>query len=335
MPQITLKKTWLSAFAITDWVTYTTVEQRTAATLWNMKRMLVATGWSVTQSSNGTALGTGAGDNWLSAANVIYGLAGAAHSWAVLQNAAFMPGFAVILDRGPTASQADNLNARFGACTQGYLMNGTHLVSPTANGVEAVRDNVVFVDPVRDCRGTTLLYSSDSQCFRFFNTHYGYSGDNFGFFSSYGSAVITIERPANVHAVWIDPFVLTAFAAVSGSGGGGWTYSPSGSWRSSVTVIEGKVISLLMSSLMGDSKWVGWMSSNTGVAANGASLLYPIFYEGYSNGVVGVLGRAVDLYAAPAAHIACFRYPTVGNPVGLIRMGCMATGAPNGIVEVA
>jgi hypothetical protein len=336
VPQITLKKTWLAAAIPTDWVTHTTTLLRTAATLLNMKRMLVSAGWSVVQSSNGTVLGTGAGDYWLSVSDVIYGIAGTPHSWVVLQNAAFMPGFSVILDRGPTTSQVDSINARFGACAQGYAMNGTRMLSPTANGVEAVRDNVNFVDVVLDCTGTTLLYSSDSQCFRFFNTHCGSCGDDFGFFSSYGGAVITLERPANVHAVWTDPFVLAAFAAVSGvmSGGGGWTYNPAQSYRGCVAVVESRMINLLMSSMMGDTRWVGWTPMASGVSANGASLLYPIFYEGYTNGVVGVLGRAVDLYSAPCTHAACFRYATVGNPVGLIRMGCMATGAPNGIVKV-
>jgi len=336
VPQITLKKTWLSA-SRRSLETSMTSDLRMANMLLNMKNLLVSVGWSVTQSSNSTVLGTGLGDYWNVPTDVVYGIAGTAHSWVVLQNAVFMPGFEFMLDRGPTTYVVEYYTIKVRACAQGYNTNGTHLVSPTAKGPEVLRDDFNFCDLPTDCRGTTMLYSSDSQCFRLFNTHQGYCGDNYGYFGAYGGAAITLERPVNVNAAWTDPFVLMAFNAVTGvgrGGGGGWSYNQAQSYRYSLTVINSKVVNLSLSVLMGDTRWVGRTPLTNGVDAKGASLLYPVFLNGYSNGMFGVLGRVADLYMAPVSHIACFRYPTVGNPLGLIRMGCLATGAPNGIVKV-
>lgn len=338
MPQITLKKTWLTAATPIDYFTDTTVQMRTASTMLAYKNLLVGAGWVVEQSSNGTPGGTGSGDHWATRADLLYGLAGVAHAWAVLSNVGFLAGFQILLDYGPATNNTNKGNANFGACPSGYNTDGTYQVRPTAAGVEALLADKVFFDPQQYSYGTTLLYSADAQCFRLFTTMNGYCGDNFGSYSAYGGAVIMIERPLNPDDAWTNPFVLCVYQAQSGSLGG-WSYQTvSDSNLYARAIVKGVSCVMVLSTNMGrgnlSARWFCRTVRHAGAATNGSVDFYPMFFLGESGQAVGILGRAADLFAAPLHHINCMRYPTVGNARGLIKLGSMATGCPDAIVEV-
>ena len=335
--QISLSKTWLTSASWRDYLVETTAVLRSAGTILAYKNLLVGAGWTVEQSSNGTALGTGAGDHWTTISDVITAIAGSAHSWAVLSNATFLPGFQVLLDYGPSALVTYRWTANFGACSTGYNSDGTYLVRPTAAGTEALFSDVVFADPPEyGVSGTTLLYSSDNQCYRLFTTHNGYCGDNYGGETAYGGSVITIERPLNPDDAWTNPFVFGVYFASTGTAGG-WSYATiSNDATVCKTVINSRSTPLVISSFArySSASWIPRLARHNGAGVSGRNNLYPVYFLCDNGGGNGVLGKAADLYVATLTSIQCMRFPTVGNTRGLIKMGMLATGAPDDIVEV-
>ena len=87
MPLPTLAKTWqydVNKLYATTGTALTDYRQ----TLRGIKDALVSLGWQVVRSSNGTAGGTGTGDNWNANGDLVWNAAGSAHSWIVLKPAA-------------------------------------------------------------------------------------------------------------------------------------------------------------------------------------------------------------------------------------------------------
>lgn len=115
--------------------------------LYNLKQKLVAAGYVIEISSDGTTLKTDGTDQWSSSASVVFATAGSAHSYVVLKTPSGMLPSSnqarVLIDCGVGAS--NNHLANFGFATAAYTSSGSVNTIPTAPTNNSAFNNKQFL----------------------------------------------------------------------------------------------------------------------------------------------------------------------------------------------
>ena len=186
----------------------------TQGTLYAIKVAMVALGWTVVSSSDSTAPGTGLGDNWAASGNLIWGNAGVAHSWIVLEQSGINANFQVCFDCGSAATYLLNVGV---SPVSGYNNDGTNTNRPTAPDEYLLRSVALSllwgVPNGASASKVHVMCSDDGECTRILICN---GGGIWGFYA--------FDKPKTPSPGWSDPWIACGFGH-SGAGGDMTTYA--------------------------------------------------------------------------------------------------------------
>jgi hypothetical protein len=321
---ISLDKVWLSHVTVTDMsLSYTIFPNQI---MWELKNALVETGWSVFRSCDGTSVS--ASDLWTNRTKVVF--SDTTHSWIVLTNSTFMPGFACCLD-----CNYINSYITFEACALGYNSDGTTIARPTTIGTAMTWASSYFFPNVNYVLSNVIkiLYTSDMQNYRIIFTNGGECGKDSPNFPSpsYRGQAFFFEKPKSAASWWSTPFIVGRFDHTYGL-----TYNNliTSGISTMKTTISGSVVNILLGTI-GVSNWPTRSGTYTfGNAYGNSMIMPPMYYISDSASYPGVMGIMYDAYPANPYHPAGTRYKTQTNSRGLLKAGPLAIGCPYGPMVV-
>lgn len=332
---ITLEQTWRTTTRDEpiSLLIHGTLAQRIALLLVNIKDVLVAAGWVVRYSSDGTARGDFSGDSWADYTDAVRAAAGVAHSWIVLRNTHVGPTgtFEVCLDYSTTQSGWVTICA----CAAGFNTNGTQVNRPTAAGApEHTWASYQFCNTGAST-GITMkavgLWTADGTCTRVFTTQYGSNGGNAAVALS--AMALVVEAPMQA------PSWATAGYVMGVAPGGtnetlGWTYAQlvqttTPRFATAIGATEVK----LTGAFPGIADW--WtVAVTTNFAPLSGGVPYGSLWWVSNNATYpGLWGRMADAWVG-AAGLEGARYPVAGNKQGIARIGEGLFGCPAGEVTL-
>lgn len=265
-----------------------------------IKNALLAFGtnpWTVRQSCDSTASGsTGDGvDRWTADTNLVWNLAGNAHSWIILRQTGIMSTFEVCIDLNSALSHICTIVTSTSA-----FSGGSTTARPTATNEVVLYSSGLWTSSGDSSHRYHIFQSTDGQCTRI---HLGYGGNH--------TFMCVLDKPNNPTSGWTNPYAcfatfggvgipFTAFVAYGGTNGRMRNGSTTGNL--SMTV-EGWNNSFPIDTTIGnianeiDSSWDMW----------------PIGIASPTSGVRGRHGSLFDLWFISSARALADMIPGDGS----------------------
>ena len=337
MGYISLDKTWNVVSCVVDSSIYTVVADQNKRALYLLKEAFVTAGWVVTQSSDGTNVGSSGNlpaDRWTDYSKLIWAINPTAHSWVVLKNTAIGTNFSVCLDCnfGSGSTQIITVTATYGGYQAGTIQNRPvvntgcveHTFSSITSNTSGVSNN----------HGYAVIYSSDGTCIRVFSSYDG-TGVNY---TTYSGFAMLFEKLKNPTSLLSYNYVAIVSSSASSLLAYGFSYSNLCTATTTTVRTERNNIGIYSS--------IATLGIGTdGALGNSTSGKYSSDYDGYfmltecyavsnSTAYPGVLGQFYDMYFAPANIPEGIYFPTATYVRGLVKFGQGVFGCSGNAISI-